>query len=103
MSLLTDEAEVIVAADRYLGWALAIPLVGMAAFIWDGIFIGATATRGMLQSMAVATVSFFFLYYGLYALWGNHALWIAFLVYLLMRGLIQTALSRSVIRKAFRG
>ena len=103
LSLLTDEAEVIVAAGRYLGWALAIPLVGMAAFIWDGIFIGATATRGMLQSMAVATICFFLLYYGLYALWGNHALWMAFLVYLLMRGLMQTGLSRSVVRKAFGG
>ncbi len=102
LELLTDEAEVIAAANSYFGWALAIPIAGMAAFIWDGIFIGATATRGMLQSMATATASFFLLYYGLHTLWGNHALWIAFLVYLLIRGLMQTILSRKVIRKAFK-
>ena len=101
LNLLTDEAEVIAAAGSYFGWALAIPVAGMAAFIWDGVFIGATATRGMLQSMATATVCFFLLYYGLHTLWGNHALWGAFLVYLLMRGLMQTLLSRNVIRKAF--
>ena len=92
---------VIAAAGSYFGWALAIPVAGMAAFIWDGVFIGATATRGMLQSMATATVCFFLLYYGLHTLWGNHALWGAFLVYLLMRGLMQTLLSRNVIQKAF--
>ena len=101
LNLLTDEAEVIAAAGSYFGWALAIPVAGMAAFIWDGVFIGATATRGMLQSMATATVCFFLLYYGLHTLWGNHALWGAFLVYLLMRGLMQTLLSRNVIQKAF--
>lgn len=101
LALLTDEAEVISAASSYFGWALAIPAVGMAAFIWDGVFIGATATRGMLYSMTVATACFFLLYYTLYSTWGNHALWSAFLIYLLIRGLMQTVLSRSVVRKAF--
>lgn len=101
LGLLTDEDKVIAAAGSYFGWALAIPVAGMAAFIWDGIFIGATATRGMLQSMATATAAFFLLYYGLHSLWGNHALWGAFLVYLLMRGLMQSVLSRSVISRAF--
>ena len=103
LGLLTDEAEVITAAGGYFGWALAIPVAGMAAFIWDGVFIGATATRGMLQSMATATVIFFLIYYGLYALWGNHALWSAFLVYLLVRGLMQTVLIGNVVRRAFEG
>ena len=45
LGLLTDDKEVIAAADTYFYWALAVPAVGIAAFIWDGIFIGATATR----------------------------------------------------------
>ena len=101
LGLLTDDREVIAAADSYFYWALAIPVAGTAAFIWDGIFIGATATREMLLSMAVAAVSFFALYYGLRPLLGNHALWLAFLTYLLMRGLVQTALIRKVTRKIF--
>ena len=101
LGLLTDDKEVIAAADTYFYWALAVPAVGIAAFIWDGIFIGATATRGMLLSMATAAASFFVLYYGLHPVLANHALWLAFLPYLLMRGVMQTGLSRVVIRKAF--
>ena len=101
LGLLTDDKEVIAVADTYFYWALAVPAVGIAAFIWDGIFIGATATRGMLLSMAAAAVSFFILYYGLHPVLANHALWLAFLTYLLMRGVVQTGLSREVIRRGF--
>lgn len=101
LGLLTDDREVIVAADTYFYWALAIPAAGIAAFIWDGIFIGATATRPMLLSMAVAAAGFFALYYGLRPLLGNHALWLAFLTYLFLRGVVQTALIGKVTRKIF--
>lgn len=101
LTLLTDETEVIEASGNYLGWALIIPIAGMAAFIWDGIYIGATNTRGMLQSMTVATGCFFLLYYTLHRTWGNHALWLAFLAYLSVRGFVQTFLSRQMTRQAF--
>lgn len=101
LGLLTDDAQVIAAAADYFPWAVAIPVAGIAAFIWDGVFIGATATRGMLASMAVAAVCFFVAYYGLRPLWGNHALWLAFLLYLFMRGLMQTWLGKAVERRAF--
>lgn len=96
LGLLTDDKEVIAAADTYFYWALAIPVAGIAAFIWDGIFIGATATRGMLLSMAIAAICFFALYYGLRPVLGNHALWLAFLTYLFMRGVVQTLLSKKI-------
>lgn len=101
LGLLTNETEVIAAADTYFYWAVAIPVAGIAAFTWDGVFIGATATRGMLISMAVAAVCFFGVYYGLRALWSNHALWLAFLIYLFMRGVVQTGLAKGVERRAF--
>jgi MATE family multidrug resistance protein len=101
LGLLTDDKEVIAVADTYFYWALAVPAVGIAAFIWDGIFIGATATRGMLLSMAASAVSFFAVYYGFHTVLGNHALWLAFLVYLSMRGAMQTLLSRKVMEKNF--
>lgn len=103
LGLLTDEREVIAAAGTYFGWALAIPAAGVAAFVWDGVFIGATATRGMLVAMAVAALCFFALYYGLRGTMGNHALWLAFVTYLLARGLVQTVLARGVHRRAFAG
>ena len=101
LGLLTDEPEVIAASGDYFLWALLIPVAGMAAFVWDGVFIGATATRGMLMAMAAAALCFFGLYYGLQELWGNHALWLAFVTYLAMRGVVQTGLARGVRRKAF--
>lgn len=55
----------------------------------------------MLQAMGVAAALFFMLYYSLYPLWGNHALWLAFLVYLSARGLVQTGLKNHLCGKAF--
>ena len=101
LELLTNDTSVINASDTYFYWALAIPVAGIAAFIWDGIFIGATATRGMLASMAIAAISFFVVYYGLRPVLGNHALWLAFLVYLAMRGVVQTLLSPKIIKENF--
>ena len=92
LMLLTDNAGVIDASASYVPWAVFIPLCGMAAFIWDGVFIGITATRGMLLSSAIASVLFFVVYLVLRPMLHNHALWIAFLTYLAMRGVVQTVL-----------
>ncbi len=96
LALLTDEPQVILASSDYFFWALLIPFSGMAAFIWDGVYIGATATRGMLISMATATLCFFVLYFALRPILANHALWLAFLSYLLVRGIMQTVLHDSL-------
>ncbi len=97
LSLLTDEASVIAASESYFYWVLAIPLAGFSAFLFDGIFIGATATGLMLKSMLVASASFFALYYGLNGAMGNHALWLAFITYLALRGLMQGFLGRKLL------
>lgn len=89
LSFLTDDVAVVREADLYFYWVLAIPFAGFAAFLWDGILIGATATRLMLYSMLIAAGLFFLIYYCGMSLWGNHALWMAFLFYLFMRGFVQ--------------
>lgn len=94
LELLTDDAAVTQAAATYFYWVLAVPLAGFAAFLWDGILIGATATRWMLCSMLIAAGAFFTLYYLSRAEMGNHALWMSFLVYLSLRGVIQWGLWR---------
>ena len=99
LGLLTNDISVIAASNSYFYWALIIPLAGFSAFLWDGIFIGATATRQMLYSMLVASASFFGIYYGFHSWLGNHALWLAFLVYLSLRGIVQTFLGRQIMRK----
>ena len=94
LQLLTTDAQVIAEALRYLPWAVAIPLAGMAAFVWDGIYIGTTKSRGMLLSCFWAALIFFALWLLLSDSMGNHALWLALVSYLAMRGGVQTVLWR---------
>ena len=90
LGLLTGEADVIDASGEYYLWAVLIPFAGFSAFVWDGVFIGATLTRELLWSMAGAMASFFIVNYALFPTMGNHALWLAFIVYLFVRGALQT-------------
>ncbi len=94
LRLLTDDAVVVEASAEYSLWAALMPAAGMAAFVWDGVFIGCTMTRGMLRSMFVAAVVFFAVYFGLEGTMGNHALWLAFTLYLAARGFAQALIWR---------
>ena len=58
LKVMTSDAVVIGAAGEYMPWLLLMPVVGCAAFTWDGIFIGATASRQMRDSMLWAVVAF---------------------------------------------
>lgn len=89
IGLLTDNQSVVDVACRYSLWTVLIPLCGFLAFIWDGIFVGLVATRAMLISMAIAIVVFFAVYFSFVSTLANNALWLAFNVYLLTRGLVQ--------------
>lgn len=90
LTLLTNEAEVITTAKHYLPWAVAIPIAGMGAFLWDGIYIGLTETRGMLISSCLSACAFTIIWITLSTTMENHALWLALITYLAMRGIIQT-------------
>ena len=95
LGLLTNEQSVISASGDYFYWVLAIPLAGFAAFLLDGICIGATSTNIMLKAMVVASGSFFLIYYSLHNVLHNHALWLGFIVYLALRGIMQALLLNS--------
>ncbi len=94
--LITSDVTVVSASKPFMLWVYIIPLVSFAAFLWDGIFIGATAMRQMLISIAVATLAFFCIVQVGVPVMGNHALWLAFVVYLAIRGLMQTLLHRRI-------
>lgn len=95
LALLTDDSQVLRAAGEYLPWAIAIPAAGVAAFVWDGVFIGTTDTRGMLVSSAVSALLFFGIYLLASPTLHNHGLWLAFIAYLLARGAVQTVIFRN--------
>jgi len=88
LHLLTNEPEVISTANTYLYGASLVAITGAAAFILDGIFIGATATRQMLMSVFMAALVFFILYFALRPVLGNHGLWLAYNAYLAFRGIV---------------
>ena len=98
VGILTDETVVLDTVRDYLWWAWLIPAAGAVAFIWDGIFIGMTATRGMLVSSFIAAVVFFGLYFLTSPVWGNHGLWLAQIVYLATRGIIQTIWYQKILK-----
>ena len=112
LRLFSDKPDVIAAAKPYLFWVLIIPVCGFAAFLFDGIFIGATASRQMRDSMFVATAVFFAVYYGLRALLGlyqshdipmwNNVLWTAFMSYLVLRGAMQALLLKPAVYSKIR-
>lgn len=102
-SLLTDQTSVVSAAMDYRWWCAALPLAGMAAFVWDGVFIGLTRSRGMLVAVAVAVALFFGLYFAMPSSLGNHRLWLAFVAYLFTRGVVQTVIFYALSKPPSKG
>ncbi len=94
LGLLTTDADVVGRALQFLPWAVAIPLASTTAFVWDGVFIGLTFSRGMFLSCLAASLVFFILWFVLSPTLANHALWLAMIVYLMTRGLVQSFLWR---------
>lgn len=90
LALLTDDVQVIEASGKYFYWAVAIPIASFLAFLLDGFCVGATATNLMLRAMFTAALTFFIVYFALRSQLGNHALWLAFISYLAVRGIVQT-------------
>lgn len=99
LQLLSDDSEVMLSAKDYMMWVVTIPGAGFMAFSYDGIFIGATATRDMLKSMFTATVVFFAVYYFAFPYMGNDGLWLAFICYLFIRGVILAIIGQRYTKK----
>ena len=95
LHLLTDDSQVINRAQQYLPIIYFIPLISFAAFLFDGLYIGITATRYMLISMFCASAAFFVLIN--VCTLSNTLLWLAFLVYLGGRGLMQAFLFKKAV------
>lgn len=90
--LFTDKANLIEKAKPYIIWIIIAPIVNVAAYIWDGIFLGATATKPLRNTMIVSMLSFICAVY-LLSHFGNHGLWAALTVLLILRGFILTVLA----------
>jgi MATE family multidrug resistance protein len=95
---LTNNTDVIDNARPYFFWIMMVPLVSFSAFLWDGIFIGATAGPEMRNAMLVSTLLVFFPAYFLAGrIMGNHGLWLAFILFMIARGISMQLLSRKAV------
>jgi len=74
-------------ARAYLGYMVLAPLVGLAAWMFDGIFIGATRAKDMRNMMAVSFAVYVVSACALVPLLGNHGLWLSLLATLAVRGI----------------
>ncbi len=100
LSFLTDKQNIVELSKEYQFWALLIPVAGFSAFLWDGIFIGATASRQMRNSMLIASASFFVIYFSFNTFFLNNILWFAFIVYLALRGIIQYFMAPTILNES---
>lgn len=62
IELMTDNTEVLNASMPYMGWLIAMPIVSALAFMWDGVYVGATAGRAIRNAMIWAAVAFVAVY-----------------------------------------
>lgn len=98
LRLLTDQQEVIANATPYLFWVALIPIITFPAFLWDGIFIGATASKPMRNTMIIAVIAVYLpAYYLLSPNMGNHGLWLALLLFMAARGISLTFYAPSFV------
>ncbi len=95
--ILTDNANIIKDSMKYIHWTILIPIAGFAAFLFDGIYIGATASKAMRNIVVISTMLFFVIYYLFETKLGNHSLWIALLLFLTLRSILMWSLNQKVL------
>lgn len=98
IALMTGIPEVRAAAADYLLWPVLMPLVSVWAYTYDGVYLAATRTKIMRNTVIVAFIAFLTVLYTLMPLFGNAGLWLAVGTFLAFRGLLLHLLFRYVMR-----
>jgi len=101
IDLISTSEAVRAEARRYLPYAALTPFTGVMAFLFDGVFIGATWSAAMRNCMVAAFATFIAAWWLLKG-YGNDGLWIAFLILQAVRGLYQAAVLPGLMRATFR-
>ena len=98
LNLLTNNPNIILAAKPYMFWVVLFPIITFSAFIWDGIYVGATASKAMRNSMLVITLLIFLpAYYLSQPIIGNNGLWLALMLFMGARGLFLCLMARKAV------
>lgn len=86
LGIFTNQEEIINGALPFMIWIILFPVLATPCYLWDGIFIGLTASKAMRDAMLVSLVFFVGSFY-FFTSWGNHGLWAALLLFMVVRGL----------------
>jgi MATE family multidrug resistance protein len=98
LGIFTNKPDVINLALQLMIWTQMAPIIGCFCYIWDGVFIGATATAAMRNSMIISLFIFYLpVYYLTRDLLGIQALWISLTVFMLVRGITLALLYKPAI------
>lgn len=98
VKIISDNAEIISEIRPYYIYMALIPIITFAAFLWDGIYIGATASKAIRNTMIISAILVFLpMWYFLMPIYGNHGLWIAFLGFMVARGVSMTFFAKKNI------
>jgi MATE family, multidrug efflux pump len=89
IGIFTDKPELIGQTTPFLFWMIIFPIISTPSYIWDGIFIGLTASVAMRNTMILALIIYLLSHYFLYSQFGNNGLWLALLIFMAARGLLQ--------------
>lgn len=95
--ILTDNISIIKEAMKYIHWIILVPIAGFAAFLFDGIYIGATASKAMRNIVVIATILFFMIYYLFESKLENNGIWIALLLFLTIRSILMWSFNQKVL------
>jgi MATE family multidrug resistance protein len=85
--ILTDIPDVVDTTLQYLPWMIAAPVIAFWAYLYDGVFVGATRAKEMRNSMIASTFLVFIPAWFVFRFLGNHGLWLAFTIFMVSRGL----------------
>jgi len=88
-ALLTDISEVRQSVELLMPMVVALPVVAVACYQFDGVYIAATAGAAMMVTMAIAFIAYVLLLSPLSAVWGLRGLWLAVLIFMAARGMAQ--------------
>lgn len=99
LHIFTNQISLVEQAKPYLIWIIIAPVVNVAAYIWDGVFLGATASKALRNSVIVSTAIFLSAVYLLIP-FGNHGLWAAYTLLLIARGISLTVLAPKYLFKS---
>jgi multidrug resistance protein, MATE family len=99
LRIMTTNAELIKEAQPYFIWLAMVSISGALAFIWDGVYSGATVAKELRDSMLISTIFFFLIFYSTKNSYPEIAIWAAMVAFMLSRSVFQIILYKVRIEK----